>query len=100
MLNTLWMEEENTLFPPFILSFEIFNYNAHNCLVDSGALANVMPLSIPKRINVQWSNTSMFIIQLDRTCVLDIGELRDVIIQLSHENRVHQCINIVIMDIQ
>jgi hypothetical protein len=29
--------------PPFLLTFEIFNKNVHNCMVDSGASSNVMP---------------------------------------------------------
>jgi len=58
MFNTLWMEEENLGFPPFLLSFEIFNYYVHNCLVDSGTVANVMPISIAKQINAQWSEAS------------------------------------------
>ena len=37
--------------PAFLLTFEIFNYNVHNCLVDSGASINVMPLSVCKQIN-------------------------------------------------
>ena len=37
--------------PTFLLNFEIFNYNVHNFLVDSGALVNVMPLSVCKQIN-------------------------------------------------
>ena len=37
--------------PPFLLTFEIFNHNVHNCLVDSGALVNVMPISVCKKIN-------------------------------------------------
>ena len=32
--------------PPFLLTFEIFNRNVHNCMVDSGASSNVMPLSV------------------------------------------------------
>ena len=36
---------------PFLLTFDIFNHNVHNCLVDSGASSNVMPLSICKKIN-------------------------------------------------
>ena len=36
---------------PFLLSF--FNHNVHNCLVDSRAFANVMPLSVCKIINGQ-----------------------------------------------
>ena len=37
--------------PPFLLTFEIFNHNVHNFLVDSGASINVMPISVCKRIN-------------------------------------------------
>ena len=39
--------------PPFLLTFDIFNYNVHNCLLESGESINVMPLSISKRINGQ-----------------------------------------------
>ena len=39
--------------PTFLLTFEIFNHNVHNCLVDSGALVNVMPLLVCKKINGQ-----------------------------------------------
>ena len=39
--------------PTFLLTFEIFNYNVHNCLVDLGALVNVMPLLVYKKINGQ-----------------------------------------------
>ena len=58
VLNALCMEEVNSLYPPFLLSFEIFNFNFHNCLVDFGASVNVMPLSIAKQINAQWSSTT------------------------------------------
>ena len=37
--------------PPFLLTFEIFNYNVHNCLVYSGATINVITISVCKRIN-------------------------------------------------
>ena len=39
--------------PSFLLTFEFFNYNVHKYLVDSGALVDVMPLSIYKKINGQ-----------------------------------------------
>jgi hypothetical protein len=35
--------------PPFLLTFEIFKQNVHNCLVDSGASSNVMPYSVCKK---------------------------------------------------
>jgi hypothetical protein len=32
--------------PPFLLTFEIFNRNVHNCMVESGASSNVIPWSV------------------------------------------------------
>lgn len=52
----------NTLCHPFLLTFENFNYNVRNCLVDSSAYANVMPLSVAKKINVKWDKTDAHII--------------------------------------
>ena len=69
--------------PPFLLSFEIFNFNIHNFLVDSGASTNFMPLSVCKKLNIRPGKTSARIIQLDRSQVPTIGELNNVIICLS-----------------
>ena len=55
--------------PPFLLNFEIFNYNVRNCLVDSRASVNVMPLSVCKQINGQPRPTIGQVIELDRTVV-------------------------------
>ena len=51
----------------FLLSFEIFNFNVHNCLVDSGASTNVMPLFVCNKLNIRPKKTSVGIIQLDRS---------------------------------
>lgn len=58
-----------------------------------------MPLPVGKKINSKWNKTYAHIIQLDRTHVPSIGELRDVIIWSSTDGQVHQCINIVIVEI-
>ena len=39
--------------PPFLLTFNIFNKNVHNCLVDSKDSSNVMPYSVCKKLNAQ-----------------------------------------------
>lgn len=43
--------DTNTLYPHFLLTFEIFNYNIHNCLLDPNVSANAMPLSLAEKIN-------------------------------------------------
>ena len=41
---------------PFLLTFEIFNRNVHNCMIDSGASSNVMPVSICRKFNATWES--------------------------------------------
>ena len=74
--------------PAFLLTFEIFNYNVHNCLVDSGASVNVMPLSFCKQINGQPKPTIGQYVQLDRTTVKVVGEMEDVLKHLSADENV------------
>jgi hypothetical protein len=80
--------------PPFLLTFEIFNRNLHNCMADSGASSNVMPLSVCQKINAEVKPFDLKIIQLDRTNVKVIGELKNVLIRLSSNPKVHQIIYI------
>ena len=85
--------------PPFLLTFEIFNHNVHNCLVDSGASVNVMPPSVYKKINRQPKPSTWKAIQLDRMNEKVIGEMEDVLIRLSSNDKVFQFIDIVVVDI-
>ena len=85
--------------PPFLLTFEIFNHNVHNCLVDSGASVNVMPMSVCRKINGQPKPSTWRVIQLDRTNLKVIGEMKDFLIRLSSNDKVCQFIDIVVVDI-
>jgi hypothetical protein len=84
---------------PFLLTFEIFNRNVHNCLVDSGASSNVMPYSVCKKLNVEPQMSNTKIIQLDRSHVKVFGELKDVLIRLSSNSKVHQTIHKIVVDL-
>jgi hypothetical protein len=85
--------------PPFLLTFKIFNRNVHNCMVDSRASSNVMPWSVCQKINVKVEPSSLKIIHLDRTDVKVIGELKNVLIRLSSNPKVHRFIDIIVVDI-
>jgi ribonuclease HI len=85
--------------PPFLLTFEIFNRNVHNCMVDSGASSNVMPWSVCQKLNAEVEPSSLKIIQLDRTNVKVMGELKNVLIRLSSNPKIHQFIDIIVVDI-
>jgi hypothetical protein len=85
--------------PPFLLTFEVFNINLHNCLVDSGASSNVMPLSICKKLNAVPLKRDKHVIQLDRTQVKVMGELKDVMIRIATHPKFVQVIDIIVVDI-
>jgi hypothetical protein len=85
--------------PPFLLTFEIFNRNVHNCMVDSGAPSNVMPWFVCQKINAEVEPSTLKIIELDWTNVKVIGELKNVLIRLSSNPKVHQVIDIIVVDI-
>ena len=56
-----------------------------------------MPLYVCKKLNIWLEKTDARIIQLDRSQVLVVGELNNVIIRLYFNSRVHQCIDILVV---
>ena len=58
-----------------------------------------MPLSTCQKIYVEVIPSDFKIVQLDRTNVKVIGELKNVIIRLSSNPKVHQVIDIIVVDI-
>jgi len=98
--NTFSVDKKGKPFvPPFLLMFEVFNINLHNCLVDSGASSNVMPLSICKKLNAVLLKSDKHVIQLDRTQVKVIGELKDAMIKMDTNPKFVQVIDIIVVDI-
>jgi hypothetical protein len=91
--------KEKDFVPPFLLTFEVFNRNLQNCLVDSGASSNVMPLSICKKLNVVPLKSDKHVIQIDRTQVKVMGELKDVMIIIATHPKFVQVIDIIVEDI-
>ena len=69
--------------PPFLHTFDIFNNNVHNCMVDSEASPNVMPLSVCKRLHGKYVPSNSQITQLDRTNVKVVGEMNDVLVRIA-----------------
>jgi len=87
-------KKSNLSVPPFLLTFEIFNRNLHNCFVDFGTSSNVIPYYVCKNMNENPTKSDTHIIQLDRTKVKFIGELKDVMIQITSNPNIHQVIDI------
>jgi hypothetical protein len=84
---------------PFLITFEIFNRNVLNCMVDLGSLSNVMPLKACENINVKLEASNIQIFKLDITRFKLIGELNNVLIIMSTNPKIHQTIDIIVVDI-
>ena len=92
-----WEEKAET--SPFLLTLEMLNHNVHNCLVDSGSSVNVMPLEVCKNINGQPESIAQEVVQLDSTGVKVVGEMKNVLIRFSANNKICQFIDIMVVDI-
>jgi hypothetical protein len=85
--------------PSFLSTFDICNKKLHNCMVDLGASSNVMTFKVCEKINVKPEESDIQIIQMDITRVKVIGELKNVLIRLSSNRKVHHTIDIIVVDI-
>jgi len=92
-------KRERPFYPPFLLMSEVFNRKIHNCLVDLVASSNVIPLSISKKLNATTLKSDKHIIQLDKTQVKVIGELKYVMIRIATHPKFVQLIEIIVVDI-
>ena len=89
----------NSHTPPFLLTYEIYNRNLHNCLIDSGASSNIMPASVCSKLNIEPQKSTIHIMRLDKTKVQVLGEINSVNIRLSSDARIVQRIDILIANI-
>lgn len=84
---------------PFLLTFEAFNKNLHDCLVDSRPSSNILPRTFCAKLNVQPQKYVVRIVQLDRSQDEVVGELNQVTIRLLSNPKVCQVIDILVADI-
>jgi hypothetical protein len=68
-------------------------------MMDYGASSNVMPLKVCEKLNVKPEESDIQIIHLDRTRVKVIGEMKNVLIRMSSNPKIHQTIDIIVVDI-
>ena len=85
--------------PPFLMTFKIFNQNIHHFLMDSGASSSVMSYSVCEKLGIRPRKSTSSIIQLDRTDVKVICELKEVLIRLLVEPMVHHIIDILLVNV-
>jgi hypothetical protein len=68
-------------------------------MMDYGDSSNVIPFKVCEKLNVKPEQYDIQIIQLDRTKFKVIGEIRNVLIKMSSNPKIHQTIDIIVVDI-
>lgn len=68
------LEKAKTYMPrraiaPFLITLRVAGKNLHNCMMDSGARANIMPYEVCKELNLPIAESPDGITQLDDTPV-------------------------------
>lgn len=87
--NVMIDENSNFMTPPFLLAFDIFNMNVNNCLSDSSDSSNVMPYVVCKKLNLDPQRLATQVVQLDHLNVKVMGEMKDIIIKISSNLKLH-----------
>jgi hypothetical protein len=99
MSNVIVGNQSKSQILPFLLTFEIYNYNLHNYFVDWGASSIVMHFSICNKINAAPTKCSTWIIQLDRLDIKVIEKLKDVLMWLASNPKVYYIIDMIMVGI-
>ena len=76
------VEEVDSSVPPFYISL-LHDFILHNCMLDSGASHNLMPLSVMKELNLQITKRHRDLYSFDSKRVKCVGLIKDVVVSLA-----------------
>jgi hypothetical protein len=107
IMNT--KQQQNTIpvrprvkLPPFYISLENHDFALHNCLVDSGATNNIMPLSIMEAIVMEctkYHETSQIVYAIDSRKVPNCGEIGDFCSWICATPHIITIFSIIVVDL-
>lgn len=93
------VEEVDFPIPPFYISLLLHDFTLHNCMLDSGASHNLMPLSIMKEINLQITKPYRDLYSFDSKRVKCVGLIKDVAVSLAQIPTKSIVMDVVVVDI-
>lgn len=80
--------------PPFLLTIRVFGKNLYNCLVDSRASTNVIPLRVCRKLGISPTKSDKRVVQLDKYEVKVVGELLNIHMKITSKPRVQHFMDI------
>jgi len=93
------VEEVDPSVPPFYISQLLHDYTLHNCMLDSGASHNLMPLSVMKELNLHITKPYRDLYSFDSKRVKCVGLIKDVAISLAQIPEKSIVMDVVVVDI-
>ena len=93
------VEEIDSSIPPFYISVLLHDFMLHNCMLDSGASHNLMPLSMMKDLNLQITKPYRYLYSFDSNRVKCVGLIKDMVVSLAQVPAKSIIMDLVVADI-
>eukprot|EP00253_Pinus_taeda_P002724 PITA_02724 len=93
------VEEVDSSTPPFYIPLLIHDFLLHNCMFDSGASHNLMPLSVMKQLNLQVTKPYRDLYSFDSNKVKCLGVIKDMVVSLAQIPTRSLVMDVVVADI-
>ena len=93
------VEELDASTPPFYVSLVIHDLLLHNCMLDSGASHNLLPLSVMEQLGLQITRPYKDLYSFDSKRVKFMGMIKDLVVNLAQIPAKSMVMDIVVVDI-
>ena len=93
------VEEVDSSVPPFYISLLLHDFLLHNCMLDSGASYNLMPLYVMEELNLQIIKPYRYLYSFDSKRVKCIGLNKDMVVYLAQIPMKNIMMDLVVADI-
>ena len=91
-----WMHPSTA---PFYVTLVIHNLLMHNCMLDSGASHNFMPLSVMEQLGLEITRPYKYLYSFDSKRVKCLGMIKDLVVNFAQISMKSVVKDIVVADI-
>jgi hypothetical protein len=100
ILNTMYLDRQRDMNPPFYLSLGMNGLRLNNCMLDSGASTNVMSLKVMEQLGLKTTQPYGNVCGIDSRRVKVFGVCEDVEVFLIDFPHINLLMDIVVIDVQ
>jgi len=93
------IEEQYPSTTPFYVTLVVHDLLFHNCMLDSGASHNLMPLSVMEKVGLEITRPYKYIYSFDSNRVKCFGMIKDLVVNLAQIPVKSVVMDIIVADI-